>query len=418
MNYKSYIISLLLCASSLGGLAQRHEVYSDRVRSLTVVANEDWQSLPIYALGAGSVTIAFDDLTHQYHRYAYRLEHCQADWTPSSELFKSDFCQGFADGETIDDLEQSTLTNTLYTHYSLTLPNDRCRPTISGNYRLTVYDDNAPDHVPLLTACFMVTEPEEQRMGVSMDVRDDTDATIRSRHQQVSLTVNYGNHTVTNPAQQIHTVVLQNRQWHDARRDAQPQYVMADGLRWDHNPAYLFLAGNEYRKFEMLSTVVASMGIDHLSWDGHDYHAYPFTALPRPHYLYDVDADGAFFLRNSDNYLADTESDYLYVHFLLQTDDPGDIYVNGDWTLDRFDPQYRMERNAETGLLELTVPLKLGYYNYQFLRVSNGTATPLESEGSYYQTENKYQALVYFRKPGDRTDRLVGYCEKMKELKN
>ena len=31
------------------------------------------------------------------------------------------------------------------------------------------------------------------------------------------------------------------------------------------------------------------------------------------------------------------------------------------------------------------------------------------TEGSYFQTENQYQALVYYREPGGRTDLLVGY---------
>lgn len=410
---RTYILStLFLCLAVSVGHAQRHETFSDRIQGLQVVADDDWLSLPVYALGQGSVTISFDDLTHDYHRYAYRLEHCQADWTPSDQLFESDYCEGFADGSVIEEPQLSNLTNTLYTHYTLTLPNTHCRPTLSGNYRLTIYDDNDDDKLPVLQACFMVLEPEGKRMGVSLDITDNTDATIRTRHQQVAMTLSYGAYTLTNPTQQLHTVLLQNGQWHDARINARPQYTMPDGLRWDHCADYLFEAGNEYRKFEILSTDVATMGIDHIGWDGTDYHVWPLTAFPRPNYLYDEDADGAFLLRNMDNYLAETESDYMNVHFLLQTDHPssGDIYLNGNWTLDRFLPKYKMEYDADRQLYEAVVPLKLGYYNYQYLLVdANGHATPLPSEGSFYQTENRYQALVYYRETGGRTDRLVGY---------
>lgn len=409
-----HLLLLLMSILSLAARAQRHETFTDRIQSLTVVANDDWQSLPIYELGQGSVTISFDDLTHDYHRYAYRLEHCEANWMPSTQLFDSDFCAGFSDGEVIDEPEISNLTNTLYTHYTLKLPNEHCQPTISGNYRLTVYDDNADDKAPVLTACFMVLEPKDRQMGVSLSVDAATDATIRNRHQQASMTLSFGSYAVTQPREQIHTVLLQNRQWHDARINAQPQYIMPDGLRWSHCADFIFLAGNEYRKFEMLSTDVASMGIDRLWWDGADYHAQPFTALPRPNYLYDEDADGAFLLRNSDNYLSATESDYMNVHFTLSTDQAdGDIYLNGDFTSDRFLPKYKMEHNAETGLYEAVVPLKLGYYNYQFLQMKNGKVTPLASEGCFHQTENSYEALIYYRHSSDRTDRLVGYTEKV-----
>ena len=54
--------------------------------------------------------------------------------------------------------------------------------------------------------------------------------------------------------------------------------------------------------------------------------------------------------------------------------------------------------------------LKQGYYSYQYLLLDEkGITHNVENEGNYYQTENTYQALVYFRETGGRTDRLVGY---------
>ncbi len=54
--------------------------------------------------------------------------------------------------------------------------------------------------------------------------------------------------------------------------------------------------------------------------------------------------------------------------------------------------------------------MKLGYYSYQYLMVdTDGKPKMLPIEGSFYQTENSYQALVYYREQGGRTDRLVGY---------
>ena len=38
-----------------------------------------------------------------------------------------------------------------------------------------------------------------------------------------------------------------------------------------------------------------------------------------------------------------------------------------------------------------------------------GVSQVVPSEGSFFQTENKYQALVYYKERGGRTDRLVGY---------
>lgn len=394
--------------------AQRNEIVNDRIQSLQVVANGDWLSLPVMELGNGYVDIDFDDMSHEYRRYVYKLEHCEADWTVSEDIFESDYCEGFADGNTIDDVEKSLMTNTLYTHYSLRIPNSRCKPKLSGNYRITIYDDN-DDGKEVLRACFFVVEPAARQMGVGLSVSANTDIDINNSHQQVSMKLNYGNlYRVTNPQEQLKTVVLQNSRWDNARWNAKPQFINLDGLIWNHNRDYIFEAGNEYRKFEILSTDVASMGIDNISWDGSQYHAYPFLALPRPNYLYDEDANGAFLIRNSDNIENDTQSDYMMVHFQLKCPKVanGGIYVNGAWTNDRFLPRYEMVYDDAAQMYETQVLMKLGYYSYQFLLVDNsGRARVLPSEGSYYQTENNYQAFVYFKEQGGRTDRLVGYTQ-------
>lgn len=405
-------LSLWLFAT-LPGQAQRHEILDTNIQSLQVVADGDWQRMPIVGLRSGRLSVSFDDLTHEYRRYAYRLTHCEADWTPSTEIFESDYCAGFASGNTIDDVQESILTNTLYTHYQLTLPNAQCAMKLSGNYLLTIYDENDDDR-EVLRVCFMVCEPPEKQMGVGLRVLTNTDATINQAHQQVEMDLSYGNLRVTDPQRQLTTVVLQNQRWDDARWNARPQYTMADGLRWSHCADFLFWAGNEYRKFEILSTDVAAMGVDHIGWDGTQYHAYPFVGEPRPNYIYDPDADGAFVIRNSDNTRADTESDYMLVHFAYQCAAPvaEAVYLNGNFTQDRFLPQYRMDYNAETGRYECVVPLKLGYYNYQLLTLDeSGHTAFLPTEGSFYQTENSYQALVYYKPIGGRTDQLVGYTQ-------
>lgn len=405
------ILSSLLCIwlSTANNLsAQRHEIYTERIQSLQVIADDDWMRLPVYELGNGKISISFDDMTHDIHRYKYSLQHCEADWTISDGIFDSDFCEGFAEDNLLENYSKSINTNHLYTHYNITLPNSNCAPKLSGNYKLTVYDEEQP----VLTACFMVTEPEGRQMNISFTPTTNTDLSINEYHQQMSIQLGYGGYTVNNPQQQIQTVVVQNGQWHDARYNAKPQYVMGYGLKWDHCRDYIFTAGNEYRKFEILSTDVASMGIDKIAWDGSEFNAYPFVCTPRPHYIYDEDADGAFLLRNSDNYESDIQSEYMIVHFQLQCAQPvdGDVYVNGDWTLDRFLPKYKMEYDAEKKMYETDVLLKLGYYSYQFVWVNKeGNMLPMPTEGCFYQTENKYEALAYFREQGGRTDRLVGY---------
>ena len=63
-----------------------------------------------------------------------------------------------------------------------------------------------------------------------------------------------------------------------------------------------------------------------------------------------------------------------------------------------YDEQHKQYR---TSLLQ-----KQGYYNYQYV-MKNGQLAP--SEGNFFETENSYQVLVYYKGTGTRTWRLVGY---------
>lgn len=389
--------------------AQRNEILDSQISSLQVVADDNWLSIPIIELGTNQrININFDDLTHQYRRFAYKLEHCEADWSVSSQLFESDFVSGFASGNLIEDIEESVNTTVLYTHYRMSIPNRNCNIKMSGNYRLTIYDDN-DEEKPVIVAYFMVVEPI---MGVQLSMSSNTDVDINQSHQQIAMQINYGNMRVINYQDQIKTVLLQNGLWSNARINAKPQYVMTNGLRWEHCKNFIFDGGNEFHKFEVLDPTHPTLGVDRIDWDGHDYQVYLFPDVPSFNYVYDFDANGSFYIRNSDNIENDRISDYVLVNFTLHTPQKydGDIYINAKWTNDQFLPRYKMLYDEQNNIYHATISLKLGYYSYQYLLIDrNGNIQRVPSEGNFFQTENLYDALIYYREQGGRTDRLVGY---------
>lgn len=405
---KSLLTYLVILHAAMPLQAQRHEIYSQRIASLQVVAGDNWQSLPITQLDGSPIYIDFDDMTHEYHRYTYRIEHCEADWQVSKELFESDYLQGFNGEQAIDDIEQSLNTNHLYTHYRLSIPNENCKITLSGNYKLTVYDDNETYKQPLFCAYFMVVD---QQLEANIGYTSNTDIDVNKNHQQVALSINYANLKVSNPSRQIQTVVLQNGRWDNAIWNAQPDYINDKTLQWKHNSQLIFDAGNEYRKFEMLDLDHPTMGIDEIKWDGTEYQVYVMPDLPRPSYIYDESAKGSFYIRNSDDDNNHFTCEYAPVHFRLQTKKQhGEVYLNGDWTYDSFLPKYRMEYDDTDQSYHSTILLKQGYYSYQYLvKNEDGSTKPVESEGNFFQTANRYDVLIYYRGTGDRTDKLVGW---------
>ncbi|MCD8288506.1 MAG: DUF5103 domain-containing protein [Prevotella sp.] len=390
--------------------AQQHEIFDPNIASLTVKTGDDWRNLPVTSLGGQPVYIDFDELSHDFHRYTYKIEHCEADWSVSEELFASDFVQGFADDNTIDDYALSEDTYQLYTHYKLKIPNRQCRLTMSGNYRLTVYDDGDED-APVLSACFMVCDDAAK---TALGYTTNTDIDVNARHQQLTMQIDYGNLKITSPERQLYVVVLQNRRYDNAVRNPKPTFRTGTTLKWDHCRELIFPAGSEYYKFETLSPSLATMGLEAVGWDAElsQWHAYVRPDEPARNYVYDVDADGAFLIRNSDYNNSDTKCDYIITHLELHAPrQNGTVYVSGDWTRGQLAPEYEMTWDETDNVYRGVMALKQGYYSYRYaLLRPDGTLGSLSADNDFFQTENSYQALVYYRGDGDRTYRLVGYA--------
>ena len=409
MFMKKIMLGLFLAlATTLCHAYGRQTIYVPTIKTLQVVVNQDWLSPPVMKLNSTDVlNISFDEMSHDYHRFVYKIEHCEADWSVSDELFESDYIEGF-NNNPIEDYQNSINTTVLYTHYKLQIPNEECRLKMSGNYRLTIYDEDNDGQI-VLTAEFMVVEPI---MPVGLAVTSNTDIDLNDSHQQLSMTLNYGPINITNREEQISTVVIQNNCHESSKINVKPNIVNHKGMRWEHNRELIFNAGNEYRKFEVLALSHPTMGIERISWDGHNYNAYPFVAEPRKNYLYDEDANGAFYIRNSDNIDNDYTCDYVYVHYKLKSPELSELTlaVDGNWATYGDHNIYRMEYDKTDATYNAAILQKQGYYSYRFVAVdANGNMTLAPTEGSFYQTENRYQAYIYYKGTGERTWRLVGY---------
>lgn len=379
-----------------------NRIYSPRIKSLTSIVNGDWLNRPVITLNSSDrMVVGFDELSHNILRLSYTIERCEADWSTSNEVFESDWLSGF-NNNPIEDYRNSINTTVLYTHYQFKIPNERCQLKMSGNYRLTVYDEDN-DNEKLLEVAFYVVDP---LMTVGIEATTNTDVDHNESHQQLNMTLQYNQLQINNPDEELYTVIMQNWMEDYARVNVKPNYRNQSGAQWLHNRQLIFDAGNEFHKYEVLDVKHTTMGLEHIEWDGHYYQAYPFTATVRKNYLTDVDADGAFCIRNSDRTESDYTCDYVWVNYSLEAPYQGDIYISGHWTTDIRRESYLMEYDNATKTYHASIMQKQGYYSYQFLTPS-GKNPP--SEGNFFQTENRYQVLVYYKKEGGRTWQLTGY---------
>ncbi len=399
------LLLFVLCQLSVANclLAQQNQVFSNEFRSLQLSVDGDPLLPPVLDMTKHQhLNIEFDEMSHDYHRLIYRIEHCNADWTPTEGLFESDYLAGFND-QPIEDYENSFNTTQLYTHYRLTLPNSETSMLLSGNYRVTIFDDEDMES-PLLKAEFCVVEPS---MSILATLSGNTDIDFNQRHQQLSYSISYGSNRVVDPRRELHTVVMQNRRQDNRVVNLPPNIQNDRGVEYTHCRQLIFPAGNEFHKFEILDVEKPGLNVDNIRWYEPYHHATLYTDRPARNYVYDEDQNGAFVMRTDNDLEEDaTESEYLWVHFTLQVPRPlpSPLYVWGQWANGPFDPACCMQWNEEAHQYEAAIYLKQGYYNYMYI-CENG----MSPDDNFYETENEYIILVYHRPQGGRYDRLVGY---------
>lgn len=409
---KGYVF-LLIClfgVQSFFGRTYRTETLTDRVRTLQVRPVDEWDGLPVISLdGSEAIEILFDEMSSQFRNLTYSIVHCNADWT-RSDLSSIEYLQGFQNMP-INDYVFSFNTTMPYTNYRMVFPNERARFRVSGNYAVEVFDSGDRD-IPLLTACFSVIDPSG--VAIASNVSPKTDIDFNRQHQQLSFTINSRGRQIVSPQQELKVYVTQNNRRDNMVSLVQPTTIHNGVFTYRHNRELIFEAGNEYRRFEAVTTAYNGMGIANIAFHSPFFHVTLFRDLSRANraYFSDNDQNGRFFIRCVDCVDQDSEADYFFVHFTLDAPEPflEKVYILSDAFYNILDSRSEMLYNAEQGAYTKTALLKQGAYNYMYLQKESGQSqgSTASLEGNYSQTENEYTIWVYYRGLGDRYDQLVG----------
>ena len=401
---RTIIFFLLFTLSPIHLFSQVQQIFGGNVRTLTLTIDDDPTLPPYLAFGGRQyIDIGWDEMSHDYKRYRYHIDHCDWDWNVTDDIFESDFLEGLND-QLIEDFEKSFNTTQIYTHYRLRVPSKEIRLRLSGNYRVLIYEEDEKDE-PVLEARFCIYEREA---GIIAQISSNTDIDFNDRHQQMTLSIGYGALSIFDPERDLKVIVMQNRRWDSRVEGLVPNIRRANGIEFTHNRNLIFPAGNEYHRFEILDVHRTATGVDRIEWFEPYYHATLFPAVVDHAYSYSEDQNGVYVVRSSDNYDDWTTAEYVVVHFFLETPrlQGGDVYVSGWWSGQTFNPDCKMEYDDAHQYYHAAILLKQGYYSYEFVQKDGLMQRTM---GSFFETENEYEVLVYYRQQGSRYDRLAGY---------
>ncbi len=408
---KHNILLLQLCLLLLGSnTVHSQEFTAPSIFSVKVTVPGTIYGLPVMNLGdSRGLSLTFDDLAEDARYYRFKLQHCDRNWQPS-DLVDMEYLDGIND-QLINNYAFSNQTHIDYVHYQVHFPGDGLTPKISGNYLITIYDENTNEVV--LVRKFMVVD---KKVFASAILRRPSRVTELRTHQELELTVNFKDFHMSNPLQDVTVTILQNGHWQRAISNIPPRNVFGDVIEFDWRGKLVFPGGMDFRPLDLRNLRYRSFGIHEITEFRDGYVVVKDVEKSRAgrSYFMEPDQNGNFVVDNERNYSGDVAvtSEYVEVDFRLdvpQRSGNDRIFVAGGFTNFMADPRFELEFIEEEGLYKGTVMMKQGRYDYLYA-VGKGDDPELDFdalEGNSNETENFYLILTYYRPFGSRYDQLI-----------
>ena len=235
-------------------------------------------------------------------------------------------------------------------------------------------------------------------------------------HQRIQFTVAVKGIDVFNAGQQVKVVILKNFRWDDALKNFPPTFIRGTTLEYNSESIGVFPGGKEWRWLDITDFHLQSERVRTADYNKRSTEIYLKPDGPRDgqRYVYYRDYNGMFVSSAIRGYNPLWETDYATVHFYFVPPNgiayPNkDIYLFGQLTNYNYADSLKMIFNSEKNIYETHLSLKQGYYDYTYVAVDkNNPGIRNELDGNYFETENLFTILVYYKSFTDRSDQLIG----------
>ena len=407
------ILCVVLAVNSFMKAQYRTRIYDSNIKTLQVLLNNQPLLVPIIEMNSTEeIVVSFDELSYEASNFYYKIVHCDASWN-ESDLVSMEYLDGF-DGGMITTYDYSVNTTVNYIHYTVHFPNEDVRLKLSGNYVVKIARDGDFEDGLVATACFSVVE---SLVNVDVEISGLTTKELNGKYQALALDVVDNGVGALDKMQDFIVVVRQN-----GRRDSEsfllsPTYVNGDRLRYENREELEFEGGNQYRSIDFSSVHTYGAGIDHIDFENGVYQVVLESDKMRvgDKEAYSMDAHGGYLVNLQKSNDSDIEADYMWVHFYYLADAPfwdAKLYILGDLVYNEESVENEMRYDMLGRFYSKSLLLKQGGYNYLYALKSKfgSEMSVVQTEGSFWESRNRYEVLVYYRPFGARYERLVGFA--------
>jgi Domain of unknown function (DUF5103) len=375
------------------------------IKTVTFVQNRQ-TATPVFRLG-DSFELQFDDLYGNEANYYYTITHCDYDWK-KSDLSQVEYIKGF-DDQRIQQYTNSFNTLQLYSHYVVPFPNRFTSFLVSGNYMIKILNE---DKEVVFSRKFMLFEDMVQ---VPMQIKRARNVKDIEYKQNLDFAIKSKDILFQNPLRNVKVFLFQNSQINFGVSNIKPMYTIGNDLIYKYDKETQFWGGNEFLFLETKDVRGSNNTVSRTDSQGGVYnsHLYTHNARGKNPYTFFPDINGNFIVNNINAEQNEVEADYTWVFFSISAPayfGKSDVYINGKFNNFALSDENKMEYNKEKGIYEKAIMIKQGFTNYQYVLADKAGKIDHENalDGNYYQTENNYFALVYYRENNQRYDRIIG----------
>jgi len=234
-------------------------------------------------------------------------------------------------------------------------------------------------------------------------------------HHELDFFVKNESFDIQNPRVSLSASVIQNKRWDTALEGIKPSFVRIDAVDFDYQNKIVFPAGKEYRYMDIRNLRNPPSHVLDVSTDIYGINVTLKGDRLRSNIAYfeSNDINGAFIISADDTFNPILSGEYADVLFSYQRsfENPdSDYYVFGELTSFNFQEEARMDYYEDLKGYATKMRLKQGYYNYYIVERPKGkdNVDYEITEGNWYEAENEYAILIYYRPFGSRYDQLIG----------
>ncbi|MGK9476039.1 type IX secretion system plug protein [Melioribacter sp. OK-6-Me] len=375
------------------------------IKSLKVYSTGDETSFPLidaYARPIQTITIEFDINAKEVPSLNIVFRFCDKDWKPYENVFLLN--QRYNTEYYLNFQRLPLHIEGAQYHYYGIFPNKNVTFPFSGKWKFYITDSHDPSFIYAEGNFYVVYSEIKPKTILHKERFQGDEPDIPSLARTISINTEFTIPDTLYASEILGVEIIENRKI-DYPIIIDPSHVNDECFfEWNGNNEFKYVArnirpGNEYRQTDLRNYDIYNRKEVYAQYEGIETSDFFHKRKE--------DLNGGSILTN---YKSDY-AEYLDVTFRIRPHEEikAPVYLTGAFNNWRILPEYEMY--DDNGLLFLTVELKRGIYDYQYVTAYDITQPDWYSlEGNFWETVNEYHIFIYYKSPDyGAYHKIIGY---------